>query len=431
MPLESMSADDRDHARTFARSMLLKGHAVSDEAQDLVTHLIQAFLAPAKAAQGQLRPSTVANYRKALEAFLADLLRAPQADKWSMLATNTNAVRAYPGGEVAFKDMRKALQDAGLIEALRGYSKVVPMFGQEKRRSHRTCLRPTSTLLGIVETFGVGLDDLPRHFALKTSEAPARAAVLEARAEKVKNKPPRCLPVDEKDPKAAAIIADLERLNAYLMAHGRIEGIVFAGLRRIFSNADLPGFNWQWLGRYYSMPGADRYENMRGGSTARAKVIKIDGEAVTEVDFSASHLTILHGLLELPFDPSEDPYALPGMDREKVKAWLTTALGASDPHIGGNRYKAVREAGLQRYPFLKDLTAYGIDSLALQFHEAEIMRLAMEDLMVNDIGFLPVHDALIVPASKREEAASAMRGAVPRYLIDHLGKNTAPEARIA
>ena len=86
-----------------------------------------------------------------------------------------------------------------------------------------------------------------------------------------------------------------------------------------------------------------------------------------------------------------------------------------------------RRAGLLRYPFLARLPELGISTLDLQFHEAEILRLAMEELMAeHGVGFLPMHDALIVPRSHAELAREAIRGGFRRYFQEVLGMPAAP-----
>lgn len=412
----------RRDARTFSRSMVLSAAAKSPEAQALMTTSIDTTIAPHRAARGQLRPSMLPRYRQALGPFLGDLLAGARVDKWSKLRTNTQAIAGYPGGPTAFKAMRGAMGADGLLEELPGYYRKEGVSDDDDPRWVMTSFRPTPQLIAMAERHGVVMRGLGNHF--KVPKGPVAAVnVVEARAAKAaKGDRAKRFPVDPEDPTALTITGRMERLNAYLMEDGRIDGIVFAGLRRVFSNADQPGFRWQWGGRFYSMPCADAYENMDGGAASRIAAIRIDGEEVAEVDISAAHLTILHGLLGIPFDASADPYAFPGLDREEVKRWVKYALGASDAAIGGTRYAKVRRAGLEHYPALATLQAHGITTHDLQYHEAEIMLMAMEELMdQHGIGFLPVHDALMVARSKRDLAADVLKRAFRRYFVERLG----------
>lgn len=433
-PLKALNAEgaeaDRRHARTFARSMLLTGGAASNEAIGLIDHLVSSILIPSRKTASPIRPSMVRNYREALGPFIVDIFDAFRLGKWAMLETNTNALHRCPGGAIAFTTMRTALGGAGLLEELPGYVRRYEMFGVRQEQKFRTCFRLTPKLLGLAAGFGVDAADFGRHFRRALPSTPVAAQTIVARAEKAKaSDRAKDIPVDLTVDRPATILADLQRLNAHLMTSGRIDGIVFGGLRRIFSNADRPDFDWQWHGRFYSMPNADRYEGMsmgdelpHGGARARAKVIRIDGQEVTEVDVSASHLTILHGLLTLPFDPEQDPYALPAVQRQEVKEWLTRALGSGDLTRGGNRLSKARKACIERYPFLSDLLSHGITSLDLQYHESEIVRLAMDELMdKHDVGFLPVHDALMVAKGNEGLAVQALRNGFERYFRDGLG----------
>ncbi|MDD3798292.1 MAG: hypothetical protein PHE36_03830 [Novosphingobium sp.] len=430
-PLSELAEEDRQSdrrdARTYSLAMPLKGGVKSPQAASLVAWIVDQIVVPFQKSQGQLRPTMVPKYRAATEAFLADLLTAARAGKWSKLATDNNHLVAVPGGKTAFTTMRKALGAAGYLEELPGYYYTETVFGRAKRRAARTSFRPSAKLLALAEEHGVGLGDFTTHFTLGRDAVPAPAEVLQLVATKPEDgSEAKRLPFPADDPRAQPIIEAMERLNAYLMAEGRVTGIVFTGLRRSYSNADQEAFDYQWHGRFYSMPEADPYERMVGGKETRQGAIRIDGKLAREVDISASHLTILHGLLGLPFDPSGDPYAVPRVDREWVKQWLVLALGSSGAANGGNRLKKAKEAGLERYPFLRQLWRYGIGPLDLQWHEAEIMRLAMEDLMERGLGFLPVHDALLVAQGNEEVAAEAIRSAFGRYFMESLGMEAAP-----
>ena len=427
-------ATDRRDARTFARSMLLAGGPCSPEAEALISFIIGTVVLPHMKGRVQARPTMLLRYRQALGPFLSDLLYGIRAGRWSKLRTSNSATAAYPGRATAFNAMRAAMGASGHLEELAGFFREEDRFGLSHQRAAMTSFRPTAPLLQMASEHGVTLSNLAAHFATGTVALPAACDAVEARAEKV-TKSDRAvrLPIDPKDPQALAIIASMESLNAFLMAKGRIDGIVFAGLRRIFSHADKPDFAWQWGGRFYSMPRGDAYESMSGGGDesgrgrrARAALLRIDGEAVEEVDLSAAHLTILHGLLGHPFDASTASYALPGLDHKEVKRWIMIALGASDPKAGGPRCAIVRREAVKRFPVLAGLKGHGISTHDLQYHEAEIMMMAMAELQSQGIGFLPVHDALIVPTSKRGIAAEVLKNAFERYFTENLGKPTAP-----
>jgi hypothetical protein len=436
-PLEALALTDRRDARTFARSMLLAGGPKSPEADGLISTIIATVIIPHREGRVQARPSMLRRYQEALGPFLADLFHGNRAGRWSKLRTNNGVIDTYPGRATAFGAMRAAMVAGGLLEELPGFFREEETFGQSYQQAAMTSFRPTPHLLQMAEGHGVTVGNLPAHFTVGSIKPPRSCDVVEARAAKAaKGDRPAPLPIDPADPTASALIARMEGLNAFLMAPGRVEGIVFAGLRRLFSQADKPGFRWQWGGRFYSMPRGDAYESMSDGGEdgagrrARAALLRIDGEEVEEVDLSAAHLTILHGLLGLPFDASRTSYALPGLDPGEVKRWIMIALGASDPNAGGPRCATVRREGLKHFPVLNGLAAHGISTHDLQYHEAEIMMMAMRELQSQGIGFLPVHDALIIPKSKHGIAAHALTGAFERYFTETLKMPAAPRPKV-
>ena len=119
--------------------------------------------------------------------------------------------------------------------------------------------------------------------------------------------------------KSRAMEADVKSLNKFL-AGFELEGGSFSGYRRLFSNGDIDGFDFQWGGRLYGV-GDYSYQNIK--KTERQKM-NIGGEEVVEIDINASYLTILHGIAGHPLPNRDDLYAIGGYNRTIVKAWITT-----------------------------------------------------------------------------------------------------------
>jgi hypothetical protein len=245
---------------------------------------------------------------------------------------------------------------------------------------------------------------------------------------------------DPTEQRPAALLANIEAANAYLSRQA-IGGIGFPGLRRIFNEGDQPGFAWQWGGRWFSLKGGDHYETM--SREERFERLRINGECIGEADFRASHLTLLHALLGKPGDFAHDPYAVEGVGRHAVKAWVSHALGSGNVSFKrwsptardkyaealpgrdlAEDYKPsdVAGAALRRYPVLAGLPSYGIGTLDLQYHEAEILGHAMAILRDReDVPALPLHDALIVPLSQLEAAGEALKEAFVSYNREEIG----------
>lgn len=117
---------------------------------------------------------------------------------------------------------------------------------------------------------------------------------------------------------------DLDRLNSFLNDQ-QIEGTCFRGLRRIFNNGHNPDFRWRDGGRHYAI-GEANYQTYP--ESERLRFLRINGEAVAEIDLRASHLALLHGLTGAELDKDRDPYEVAGFPRDVVKAWLTQFLGS-------------------------------------------------------------------------------------------------------
>jgi hypothetical protein len=163
-------------------------------------------------------------------------------------------------------------------------------------------------------------------------------------------------------------------------------------------------------------------------SEARRKSITIDGAAVAEIDIRASHLTILHGLLGVRLG-TDDPYTLPGFERRAVKEWIVRTLGKgspltswpadASPAVKALPARQIGAAVIARFPFLAEpwravanFAALGAPRAILTHRlmgiEAEALTMAMGTLREAGILALPVHDALIVPASAVVEAEMAL-----------------------
>lgn len=409
----SYSPQDRRQASLDARPMLFAAQAVSDSAQRLVADLIERY-APDQ------RPTSFIKLVGAAGPVLADLLASHRYGQWSRRSMRTESFKK-PVTKTMFDRLRGMLEEVGLLEHIPGYYQHDKLGGPG---GYQTLFRPTQSLIDLAAAHGVMLEDLPEHFAGERLAAPASQDLLVLKG----RKPPRrgivrgqgpTLSIPSGDEEAERLLAELEELNAYLAA-APIEGFAFSGLRRIFNNGDDPAFRWQWGGRYYPIPGGDNYVRWKGGKATRAASIRLYGEHVGEVDLSASHLTVLYGLMGEPFDGVEDPYGLPGRGRDRMKRWITYALGrGSVQPMKGNWFAKVREEALARHPLLAQYEASGLTTLDLQFHEAEIIKDAMRRLReAEGIAVLPVFDSLVAPLSKLEAAAGHLKAAVSSYFPD-------------
>lgn len=130
------------------------------------------------------------------------------------------------------------------------------------------------------------------------------------------------------------------------------------------------------------------------------------------------------------------------MDRTLVKWWCTQAIGSSNHQprqwatdkkstyaaLNGGRQlqtdfpiATVGEAVVRRHPLLAELATCGISTLDLQFHESEILRLAMDRLLAQAVPVLPIHDGLIVAVKHLRLAQEAAIGAFRDYVGGVIG----------
>jgi hypothetical protein len=453
VPVSDLTVEETKNAGKLS----LRRGPKSPEATAFVDGLLADIVLPAWPSGKAVRPSSVAKAKTALGALMADLLKLEAEDRAGAYGASPKDFVSLGFSLDIFLPIRAALAGAGLIRMRVGYQRF-------HNFTNRTTGQPGSTIshggevtryrlaplaLEGARSAGVELEAWQDHWGRVEPGTPAKpmkpstgpVVVLRSRAETVqgRRRQGRDMVVDEAHPKVAAFISDLKEHNAFMMAAG-VGGVAFRGLRRIFHDGDLPGFDWQRGGRFYSVP--DGPEKLDGAT--RRSVITIGGERVGEADLKAAQLCILYALKGLALDPSStDPYTVAGVDRDIVKDWITKALGSGNveyarwPRKAQDGYAAahpghrlskdvpvatVREAMLARHPVLKHLGEPGFRAVDLQYHESEVMRRAMALLRQQGTPSLPVHDSLVVPVGALEDAAAAIRQAFAGYFEELNGK---------
>lgn len=183
------------------------------------------------------------------------------------------------------------------------------------------------------------------------------------------------------------------------------------GCRRLAAGAD---------GDYQTIPKHER------------AAIRMTGEAVAEIDVRAAQFSLLCALARRPLPLDDGPYDVPGIPRERVKRWIVATLGKGSPVVRAPRgtarewrtYRApaVAEAVMEKHPILKRpwrfvpkelVEAHGDPRRVLPYWltgiEATAMTTAMRTLREREgVLSLPVHDSLIVPASRAAVAAAVI-----------------------
>lgn len=187
------------------------------------------------------------------------------------------------------------------------------------------------------------------------------------------------------------------------------------------------------LTRRFVLPASERQERFgRGGrlfggfwmnvKKVRRGNIKIQGEAPVVLDFSSMFARLAYASLGLPA-PETDLYDLEGKlegyrpeHRDGVKQAfntlffgggrrLTTEIKQKLPE--GATMPKVREAIEKLHPALKPLMGTEV-GYGLMFTESRILITVMKELQRRGVVALPLHDAIMVATSKREEAQEVM-----------------------
>ena len=403
----------------------LGSRAISDVAREFTTYLtgvIEAWELKAGKRQRQ-RDSSVEKLRTALEAFVGDLLLALEGGRSGWVYRSARPT-SFSGARVSariFKTVLEGLKANGLVEHLPG-SQYYADFGDgvpvvSRRRAPR--FRATQKLLTMAAEREITPATVSSHFTPGLPQHPLVLKTTSVRAGGAKDKGKRIkLP---RTARAAELEGQMQKLNEF-MADFTLRGGTHRGFVRVFNNGDNPSFNWNMGGRLCS-DGKDSYQNLSKGERLN---MTIDGEAVCEIDIRASYLTILHAKYHKPFTVSNDnvPYHIPGIDRFVVKNWILICLGSkalpkrwptkvraeyTELKDGRNLskdypIKVVGKVVIEKFPLLGRWSDLPDTWATLMYQESEAILKTMLDLMSKDIPSFPVHDSIIVPASKENTA---------------------------
>jgi hypothetical protein len=415
----------------------LNSRAVSDAARELVQILrrgIEHHEGATKSRAYKRKGRKLEEFDSALGAFVADLLRAmgsKDADGWVFRSTKAESFSGEPVSYATFRRIVSAMTGFQFVEQVKGSPrwKKNPFHEDLPYNAGGTAslFRATRPLLNLAKTRGITPENVDTHFL---QELPKHPLVLKttSRKDEIGRKTPSRRMAYATTPETEKLEADLKRLNSFLDQF-KLTGGLHRGYYRVFNLGDDPEFAWNKGGRLYSQ-GQPSYQQFKESNRV---LMRIDGEPVVEIDIKASHLTILHGLLDLPFSPAaSDPYEVgelqplktPDTDLRRwvVKSWTVATLGhdkhhtrwpqktiedfhkKTRKHLGtgqnlGSVYpiRQVRAAMEAKHPILRQWGSLGISWADLQFIESEAVIGAMVEMMDNhNAPSLSVHDSLVV-----------------------------------
>ena len=238
-------------------------------------------------------------------------------------------------GNTAFWGTVKAMQLAGLVGFVKGRQKNVWATDDPIFRGVPSKLWATDLLVALAAEHGVTFGAERDHWHLSKRARERRPQVDPADLVRVeplegdggkrrlgaRQRAAGHLPRGQSG-EAERLRTEVVELNARVAA-ADVRGCVPPVFRRTFQGDLRLGGRAHALGpgNFQIMPERDRIAD-----------ITIGGKPVAEVDVSACYLTIflaLTGTLAMP----ADPYAVPGLPRDAVKAWMTQTFGGGA--IGG------------------------------------------------------------------------------------------------
>ena len=409
-----------------ARYMGLMCRPASPQAKALVNNIIN-IIEQAEQRKRVRKVKDKAAFRLAVGLITGDLLIAMEVKEygWSYHGLSPAAFDDRPVGYKTFKPIVETMEAVGLISISKGRNAQGPQFDEGAAPSYHPSLatrfRPTQVMVSMAEQAGGHHGSARKHFPqqLPNNVIEVRGKSTTVRGMKTKGKKLKLAHTE----KSKAMEADVKSLNRFL-AGFELEGGSFSGYRRLFSNGDIAGFDFQWGGRLYGV-GDDSYQTIK--KTERQKMT-IGGEDVVEIDINASYLTIFHGMAGYPLPNRDDLYAIGGYNRTIVKAWITATIGHHGFHTKwpDNAIKEIKAAGIERpkkmtvtslqpvilnhFPMLADWPSQKVTWADLMFTESEIIIGTMLELMHSyGIPCFSVHDSIIVRKSDQQIAMETLK----------------------
>jgi hypothetical protein len=355
----------------------------------------------------------------ALCRFVGDLLRA-------RAGRNASGRIYHALGKTSFDDVPvnydvfmgvldglKALGLVGHAKGWRSYHEIEEWNVSVTLAAHASRFWATDKLIKLAGHYGIHEDNVGEHFK---PQPPTDPLVLrDYGTGKGDNRERGPIIRDyERTEHTERLAADIRELNDFL-ARCVLTGGEHHGFTRNFNNA-----SWNKGGRLYSVGGG--YQLLSPEQRLR---MRLNGEAVAEIDIKASYLTIYHAkIVGQPLDHSRDPYARAGVARDVAKLWVVHSFGKSKPQMkwppkaskeyakdtGKNlrevaKAKDVAQKMLAAFPALQQLKDHHDIWGDLQFLEAEAVIGTMLTLMrTYDVPSLAMHDGILVPRSRVELA---------------------------
>ena len=319
--------------------MLLHSEPTSGAAKTFIRGLAATIYHRAR-----LRNRPTQKFIQALGALVSDLLEG-QAMQPPVPCRRHMTPNSFSGRAVGYKSFRR------LLNLARQTHFIDVIEGKWFRRTSNgegqlTVIKAKPKLIRLALEFGitpanrsVHFKRLPRPGAIPDPVKLSRKRITIRGAKQPKS----VMAIRKDDARASAEAARVNRLNAYFAKQDITPDCHFA-FQRQFHDGDAEDFDWNKGGRLYSL-GCNSYQQLPVEDRA---AIRINSEAVVELDISASHPRILHAQAGQPIDPTIDPYEGTRFPRDVVKDFVTMTLGHTGFHRAWSPRKKeeYKEAGI-------------------------------------------------------------------------------------
>jgi hypothetical protein len=378
--------------------------------------------------KNQRRGNRKKAFNKTAGAIVADLLKAAQHEhrRWSYRVLNAKSFTDSPVSYSDFTNVLKAAEAGDLIERHGGPYQPYEFPGGVAGIGKATGFRVKPRLITLAADHGITPNNIEEHFEQRLPKLPPKPLVLKGSSTRVCHVKFKGQSISfQRTALTDQIERDVKEINEFLSRH-EIAGGIHRGYRRVFNQGDRDAYRWNKGGRLYSI-GDDSYQTLKKEQRLQ---MKLDGEAVVEIDIRASYLTLLHGLKSVPFDAARrDLYRIKGLPRSVAKAWVTMTLRHTGFHrawskqtvddlrangktIDVKQYpvKQIAPLVLKALPILKDWPSQAVSSFDLMYKESEaVIGTMLELINEHDRPSLSVHDGIIVPMRGMEDACSILQ----------------------
>jgi hypothetical protein len=386
-----------------------------------VTRQVEQYERDEKTRKRKRKAADLENYQSAMRTTVANLAYAvlmppvPTGRLAVNIAHGVKGMTRYDNRALGSKPYYKLLAALFMLD-------LIDWQRPKVIRGEKTSVAPMPVFAERVRDTGITLADFARvpneEVVVLTKKRVEKHEWWQPKAEAKRDR------INYKDkPETDALRADMQGINAYLAAadiaflddglephvdpYARVLRRMFVLLaddkrQRFDRSGRLFGGWWQPL------------------KSARRKNIRINGEPVAELDYGSMFTRLAYAKLGRQA-PEGDLYAIPELagHRAGVKLAMNTLLfdnrktrrtwpkEVQDELPEGWGVSKLKKAVLKRHPLLEDVwgTALGYE---LMFAESQVMVSVLKELMSRGITALPIHDALLVPASRKTTARGVM-----------------------